>query len=386
MNAKYGLGHDSSSTQVEMASDGDDSSHIVRTIIDDILSFDYIMSEENEHQVAAIEVSSKGSATKTKPKIFPCPECGLMFAQRSSALKHHRLKREKIVKCSMCDKTMDKKNLRRHMQIHQVEKRPVEYKCVECDRKYSSRQNLVSHMTMKHSDIERLIGLNKYKCTLCSFAHSKASVVKGHTSKVHGAGTSVNCDECDYRGYSKSGLYKHKARFHREDPIQFNERSVNSDLDMTASSFQQIHSSASVATENVVGFESFNPDSSGQLVVSSVTNPSNSTDGRFDEEPLDLSISFKPHESTSPSLNCKTTQSNMANNELVLVTDSEMEGLCEYEKIRLKNIRERQQLFLDLEVEEAKNLCASAIVRKPMKRKQTASPKEFVARKSRRNK
>ena len=49
MNAKYGLGHDSSSTQVEMASDGDDSSHIVRTIIDDILSFDYIMSEENEH-------------------------------------------------------------------------------------------------------------------------------------------------------------------------------------------------------------------------------------------------------------------------------------------------------------------------------------------------
>merc|ERR1711874_219915 len=36
--------------------------------------------------------------------------------------------------------------------------------------------------------------------------------------------------------------------------------------------------------------------------------------------------------------------------------DSEMDGLCEYERIRLQNIREREEMFKQLELNDAKIL------------------------------
>lgn len=66
--------------------------------------------------------------------------------------------------------------------------------------------------------------------------------------------------------------------------------------------------------------------------------------------------------------------------------DPEMEGLCEYEKIRLRNIRERQQMFAQLQIQEAKNLCSPASATKPNKpQKRVLKPKENIEpRKSRR--
>jgi len=66
--------------------------------------------------------------------------------------------------------------------------------------------------------------------------------------------------------------------------------------------------------------------------------------------------------------------------------DPEMEGLCEYEKIRLRNIRERQQMFAQLQIQEAKNLCSPASAPRPSKpQKRVLKPKENIEpRKSRR--
>jgi len=66
--------------------------------------------------------------------------------------------------------------------------------------------------------------------------------------------------------------------------------------------------------------------------------------------------------------------------------DPEMEGLCEYEKIRLRNIREREQMFAQLQIDEAKSLCSPAGGNKPKKyQKRVFRPKEVIEqRKSRR--
>merc|ERR1712123_384973 len=68
--------------------------------------------------------------------------------------------------------------------------------------------------------------------------------------------------------------------------------------------------------------------------------------------------------------------------------DPEMEGLCEYEKIRLRNIRERQAMFAKLEIEEAKNLCSPASAKPHKPQKRVLKPKENIEpieqRKSRR--
>jgi len=65
--------------------------------------------------------------------------------------------------------------------------------------------------------------------------------------------------------------------------------------------------------------------------------------------------------------------------------DPEMEGLCEYEKIRLRNIRERQAMFAKLEIDEAKSNCSPASAKRNKPQKRVFRPKENIEpRKSRR--
>jgi len=75
----------------------------------------------------------------------------------------------------------------------------------------------------------------------------------------------------------------------------------------------------------------------------------------------------------------KETETEIQQQEEPEEDDVEMEGLCEYEKIRLRNIRERQHMFAQLQIEEAKNQCSPATVKKPGKpQKRIFKPKEKV--------
>jgi len=84
--------------------------------------------------------------------------------------------------------------------------------------------------------------------------------------------------------------------------------------------------------------------------------------------------------------NIEVNEGNIAVKEEEPAYDPEMEGLCEYEKIRLRNIREREQMFAQLQIEEAKSLCSPAGGNKPRKyQKRVFRPKEVIEqRKSRR--
>jgi len=59
--------------------------------------------------------------------------------------------------------------------------------------------------------------------------------------------------------------------------------------------------------------------------------------------------------------------------------EAEMEGMCEYEKIRHRNIKERQQMFAQLQIEEAKRECSPVSTPKPNKpQKRILKPKEKI--------
>ena len=149
-----------------------------------------------------------------KPKIYPCPRCFKLFAQLPSANKHClAAKTAKKCVCPNCNKTMWKKNIKKHQQSCDTNKiRPSKatIKCSLCEKAMSSRQRLSSHMENIHGvSTEDGRSGSVIKCHKCDFSHVKLSVVKVHLSKAHPSGVKLYCKECNHFCYSDSGLSKH---------------------------------------------------------------------------------------------------------------------------------------------------------------------------------
>ena len=88
---------------------------------------------------------------KKKPKIFSCGECGKKFSQYVSASKHCNLSKiPRKVSCSVCSRQMDKKNLQRHLKVHEVLKPPPLRFCDLCKIAFSSKQKLENHQMNIH--------------------------------------------------------------------------------------------------------------------------------------------------------------------------------------------------------------------------------------------
>ena len=56
------------------------------------------------------------------------------------------------------------------------------------------------------------------RCTECEFSHTSESRVKAHFTIEHTAGLTLECQLCDARFRSKSGLQKHVYRVHKSQP------------------------------------------------------------------------------------------------------------------------------------------------------------------------
>ena len=175
-------------------------------------------------------VSHQGSEvgnSRSRPKVFPCPTCGKLFSQFPSARKHCVRKQGTFsVTCHVCGKVVkEKKNMKRHLEIHKRKPSSVSVQskevrtCEGCGKVFTTRQRLDYHMVSKHGvhQSSRPETTHVYECQHCSFSHVKQSVLKTHISKAHSKCDKVNCDQCDYFCFSKSGLFKHKATVHRSE-------------------------------------------------------------------------------------------------------------------------------------------------------------------------
>ena len=129
-----------------------------------------------------------------------------MFAQYQSSVKHCK---EKDFICASCPLYM-----KRHLETHKVANPKV---CEGSKKIFSTKQKLTDHMVTKHNVLKTNPEVSHmYKCTMCTFSHMKASVVKGHISRNHNIGSNLSCSFCDYSCLSRSGMFKHIRMVHKE--------------------------------------------------------------------------------------------------------------------------------------------------------------------------
>lgn len=83
---------------------------------------------------------------------FECTACSTTFWTKHQYNEHMRrhsgIRKEKMIKCPMCDKRVsDNRHLRDHMLVHSAERNE---KCPECAKSYKSRKNLIVHIKNHH--------------------------------------------------------------------------------------------------------------------------------------------------------------------------------------------------------------------------------------------
>lgn len=86
---------------------------------------------------------------------FECSYCQKQFWTKHQYQGHMRShtgeKKERTMKCTICDHMVrDKRNLREHMLVHSEERNA---KCPECDKSYKSKKNLIVHIKNHHPGV-----------------------------------------------------------------------------------------------------------------------------------------------------------------------------------------------------------------------------------------
>ena len=114
-------------------------------------NFSNVDKNDDNSYDGVVDVNSKVGG-KVKPKLFPCPSCGKMFAQYPSAVKHCSVKKDaKNSICPVCGKVIkDLRNMKRHIETHKVVKCKGSNVCVGCKQIFSTKQKLDDHMMRKH--------------------------------------------------------------------------------------------------------------------------------------------------------------------------------------------------------------------------------------------
>uniref|UniRef100_A0A8B9QHE8 C2H2-type domain-containing protein n=1 Tax=Apteryx owenii TaxID=8824 RepID=A0A8B9QHE8_APTOW len=143
--------------------------------------------------------SKKDPSAKGVPKgerIFPCPECGKSFNQKSNLTRHRKIHTsEGPYKCSECGESfrMNRK-LIRHQRVHMSEP----FKCTECGKSFTQRSNLVRHQRI-HTKEE------PYQCPECEKTfNQKANLFRHQTIHIRmGPCKCTKCGKFSRAGWSQ---------------------------------------------------------------------------------------------------------------------------------------------------------------------------------------
>uniref|UniRef100_A0A663EZE1 C2H2-type domain-containing protein n=1 Tax=Aquila chrysaetos chrysaetos TaxID=223781 RepID=A0A663EZE1_AQUCH len=187
---------------------------------------------------------SKDPSAKGAPKverIFPCPECGKSFNQKSNLTRHRKIHTsEGPYKCSECGESfrMNRK-LIRHQRVHMSEP----FKCTECGKSFTQRSNLEHHrihtgerpyecldcgknFTQKSQLIvhQRIhTGEKPYQCSSCQKSFVDKSQLLVTHQRVHTGERPYPCGDCGKRFGDKSRLTVHR-RLHLHQPSHAKDR------------------------------------------------------------------------------------------------------------------------------------------------------------------
>lgn len=170
---------------------------------------------------------------------FPCEVCGKTFATQLKHKNHvgsvHRML--KRFKCNKCPERFTEYVYRqRHLvEVHGVPR--IDYKCNVCDKSFSRRYNLSTHMKRDHMEerdfqcemcsykcfsgkqlsmhMVKHNGERIFECAVCKKSYARKKTLSEHM-KIHNNDRRFSCDVCGQAFVQKCSLKGHMKAHHPE--------------------------------------------------------------------------------------------------------------------------------------------------------------------------
>ena len=139
---------------------------------------------------------------------FKCNECDKTFLSHKQLATHvydHKNKNV-FVNCEICDKSVSKRNYRKHKIGVHGEKI---HSCPYCSLKFSIKKKLETHIKVNHT--------RAFQCNLCAKRFGTVRYLEEHKNGVHLKLKPFVCDWCHEGFRSKSELGGHKRSAHSKD-------------------------------------------------------------------------------------------------------------------------------------------------------------------------
>ena len=101
-----------------------------------------------------------------------------------------------------------------NVHIKSVHLKIKAHKCQDCNRKFSTKNRLASHVKQVHL---KLKPLNFFVCNKCETTFEHKQHLQHHMNKVHLNVKPHECDLCEKSSFIKNQLKTHLKKSHKEE-------------------------------------------------------------------------------------------------------------------------------------------------------------------------
>ena len=143
---------------------------------------------------------------------WPCQQCDRKASSKKNLLRHVKIVHDKVkdFDCKFCDyKTAVKHNLKKHdLRIHEPHDREKDFSCTFCNYRAFLKSDLHSHekaIHLKEKDI---------KCHFCSYQTAQQWHMKRHVEAIHNKLRDFACELCNLKFSQKQNLRMHVRTVH----------------------------------------------------------------------------------------------------------------------------------------------------------------------------
>ncbi|XP_044736965.1 zinc finger protein 501-like [Chrysoperla carnea] len=150
----------------------------------------------------------------THERTYLCTICNKTYKNHTSLNKHnfryHKTVQEPQV-CQICGKSV--LQIKAHMLIHNGARM---FECVECEKSFFYRSDLVAHCKRKHRKSDEPPPLLPYLCNICGKRKLSNAALKQHIIHAHTTEKTLKCTLCDKYFKTDNALKGHIRYIHKD--------------------------------------------------------------------------------------------------------------------------------------------------------------------------